>query len=143
MNVAIPETEIPQQPNDLTPEEVANYVELWKLEGEVTKKFDELKESLIPRLKAGAKVPTLENGITLVFKNSTAKSTSYQSILNKVKEWVEQQAAEGQLAYTVLLGYIKQWYMENTKESERNTITPKIEQVITVTKAVKLKKGGN
>ena len=138
MKIEIPVVEMPVQAEDLTAEEVTRYIELWRAEAQ----FEEMKKRLIPRLRAGAKVATLEDGATLAFKFHTAKTTSYQTVLNKVKEWLGQQAAEGQLAYTVLLGYIEQWYQENTKESERNIITPKIEQVVTVTKAVKLKKGG-
>jgi hypothetical protein len=139
MKLIIPqEAETPEPIPQITEEDVERYVTLWKDIEEIQKKFDAVKEELVGKFKAGAVSPTLATGITLAFKNYMSKSTSYQTILNKVKEWLGQQAQEGKTFPRVLLGYMEQWYMECTKESERNVITPKVEQVVTVTKAVKL-----
>ena len=132
MKVSIqPTTEVISQ------EDVSLFLEYWTAE----KKFKELKEQLVAKFKGGAKSPTLDSGTTLLYKYSTSKSTSYQKILGSIKEKLGNYAMEGDERAIQLLGLIEQWYMENTKEGERNVITPSVQQVVTVTKSVRIKKG--
>ena len=128
MKMAIGETP------EISEQDVVTYIELWKAESA----YKKMREDLVARFKGGAVCPSLENGISLVFSSAKSTSTSYQKVINEIKGFLVQRAGEGDVSANQLIGFIEQWQKLHTKEGERNTITPKAEQVVTVTKAVKI-----